>query len=79
MKCRIIKFGEMFKAQCLEVKYFPGRHTRQKLVWNTLKDANGEVVLCNTEFDAETLLRNYANRYGKDSVVKESVVKEFEV
>lgn len=71
MKCKIIKSGEKFKAQCLEMKYFQGRHTRQKLVWNTLKNEAGEVILCDTESEAEAILRDYANRNGKDSVVKE--------
>lgn len=75
-KCRIIKSGEKFKAQCLEMKFFSGRHTRQKLVWNTLKNPAGEDILCHTESEAEAMLRDYANRTRKS---EDSVVKEFEV
>ena len=71
MKCRIIKSGEKFKAQCLEKKFYYGRKTRQKLVWNTLKNAAGVDVLCDTESEAETMLRDYAKRKAEDSIVKE--------
>ena len=71
MKCRIIKSGEKFKPQCLEKKYFPGRHTRSALVWNTIRNPAGEDILCDTEPEAEAMLRDYAKRHGKDSVVIE--------
>ena len=78
MKCRIIKSGEKFKAQCQEMKFFPGRHTRSGLVWNTIRNPAGEAILCGTESEAEALLRDYAERHGKNSI-KDSIVKEFEV